>query len=205
MKRILLTLISLSLFINACSKAPEDEILQEEREPQKEEQPKYFQGTKYPVRVNFIEGISMKAEESSSGSIIVRADAAPHFPQLDLEGGLYTPLLTFTIYGDNREWFKKRIFGFPIEPHIKEAQLNNIPVLAYSYTSSKQTDYYIFLIPGIYAGISFSGCKTGEPVCDWENDLRQKMVHRITWLKPIDTNSQEFKDWKAHILSLIKK
>ena len=41
--------------------------------------------------------------------------------------------------------------------------------------------------------------------CDRLETLTRQTLNRITWEEPIDQNSQEFKDWKAHILSLIEE
>ncbi|MEK6543975.1 MAG: hypothetical protein AABZ44_06025, partial [Elusimicrobiota bacterium] len=36
-------------------------------------------------------------------------------------------------------------------------------------------------------------------------ELSLKTLNSIRWNQPIDTSSQEFKDWKAHILNLIEE
>lgn len=87
-----------------------------------------------------------------------------------------------------------------------ESWVGNIP----SLKSLSEDGYHILLIPGTYAATSFSETCGNKKFlsllinfgkCRFE----RKILKRVTWQKPIDANSKEFKEWKARILSLIEE
>lgn len=117
--------------------------------------------------------------------------------------------LYINFYDDTKgleEEYRKHLFLYE---RVEEVMINNIPMLRLTdtYNSEKSPNQYVPLIPGEYMSMIFY--LTIEPPDSLfqqrANRLNEEITRSFTWKKPIDTSSQEFKDWKAHILSLLKE
>ncbi len=70
-------------------------------------------------------------------------------------------------------------------------------------------DEYILLTPGEIHKIKVDKCYFEEReisgFCDRWHKISKEVENGFRWQKPVSPNSQEFKDWKARILSLIEE
>ncbi|MBI4064677.1 MAG: hypothetical protein HY401_10325 [Elusimicrobia bacterium] len=162
----------------------------------KSTEPRFYQSDIYPLRVDFVKGATIKPRWSpASAALDIQGDLGELCPEEPHNApGMFDPLLNIMFYSSEEEFKKYFIDRFgPIETK-KDVSVGNIPALRFD-----SEGFNILLIPGTYAvTFGFGGCDRFEQV-------RRETLKRVQWLKPIDTNSQEFKAWKAHILSLINK
>ena len=119
----------------------------------------------------------------------------------------------------NIEFCPERIFKearavFTDDEKIEEITINSIPTLwAKNKAEPEDITYLIPLIPGHYVFIQEGNGRLYDSELNKKypeinariTELSHKTLNSIHWNQPIDTNSQEFKDWKAHILSLIEE
>ena len=110
------------------------------------------------------------------------------------------------------ELFKEGRVGAFARGESKEIVINSIPMLSVrdeEYPDLEYRNYYLALIPGHYIFIeALTGKYFDEDFPEISSraaELAQKTLKSIRWNQPIDTDSQEFKAWKAHILSLIEE
>lgn len=203
--RLCFTLLSFLLVFSSCSRKPDV--------PKK--QTGSFHSSKYPLRIDFIPGTDMQAKENfvsfADDVIDVSVNLDEEFPPApDQEGGFYDLLFDINfstaLGNDAFVYVQKHILENP-----PDVQLGNIPAVQF-LESGGSGGFYMLLIPGRYYWLSTSG--VGRPLKNLSSlepkerrlvELTRDMLQRLSWEKPIDQNSQEFKDWKAHILSLIKE
>lgn len=106
--------------------------------------------------------------------------------------------------------------SYRLERAPEEIAINNVLMLHLSYDVEKawQWHAYIPLVPGTYVIATLSW--SNNPPDAWAEEppnpeyqkkinLLNQVVQTFEWHEPIDQSSQEFKDWKAHIFSLIEK
>lgn len=91
---------------------------------------------------------------------------------------------------------------------IEEATLNSIPVLRFVYSDTNYVELYVPLIPDYYLTINdgIPDSDEGHPTSYRRiKALTERVLKSIRWERPINANTHEFKEWKAHILWLIEK
>ncbi|MBI4064095.1 MAG: hypothetical protein HY401_07330 [Elusimicrobia bacterium] len=205
MKKQLILLIILPL-ITSCSKTSSTETLQNQKT-------KFFKSDKYPLIIKLIEGIDMQVDMHTISNVPrgldlfeldflkIEVNLDNEFPPSG-ESGLYSTLwiAQMGFKKNDFETFLNRQAKFDVRKD--DVYAGNLPAIQISKDGEGS---YLLLIPGLYAHLGFLGCKKGDPECERLNDLRRQTLDNVQWLKPIDTNSQEFKAWKAHILSLIEE
>ena len=181
----------------------------------KEEKAAFFKDDKVPFRIEFVEGAKMKVEEDYDGNgFDLDVDLSNEFSN-DLDPGIGKFVLRLDFFDgpEGKQDFITSLLPCKLCPDAPpDAIIGNIPAIQYGKVA------YVLLTPKVYATAVFVALgerrraleRDGrlflpEAFYDRLESITKEMMKRIYWEKPIDQNSQEFKDWKAHILSLIEE
>lgn len=198
MKQFCALFLIVIFFVAGCSKTSQNNIEQKS-------ELKFFHSDQYPMRIDFIEGVKMRVEvnEFKGQHWTVSTDLSGEFPEEEFEPGFghHLFVIEFSSYA--------RFLSQDMLSKPQEVMLSNIPALLYRESPSGDVGY-VLLTPGIYADIGTLGLSGYDDGKHQAYDNRRKqltlqMLERIYWEEPVDTNSQEFKDWKKHILTLIEE
>lgn len=223
MKTIYLLTVSFFLLTASCSKKQEQKNNQTKTPPT---QWKSFKDTTYPIALEY-PVIPTKEDNYESGKASTHtyfsnekyeiyagvnlSEEFPDYPGADEPFSAHPlidkPLLIITFFNDVNESLLWR-FSYPKNTKIEEVVLNSIPMLRLVDPKTKYVKLHIPLIPGYYI-IMDDGFDTAEEehIASYGRikELIEKILKSIRWERPIDTSTQEFKEWKARILWLIEK
>ncbi len=105
----------------------------------------------------------------------------------------YTSLYDVSVYQDLPS-FKQHVHSYATRD-FEGVIINDLPAIAVK-DKSGSIEEYVFLLPNNYVTVWFTfGAKP--------SDALDRLKH-FHWTQPIDTNSSEFKAWKAHIWEILK-
>ncbi|MEK6544033.1 MAG: hypothetical protein AABZ44_06320 [Elusimicrobiota bacterium] len=175
---------------------------------------RYFKTSKYPgLRIDFVEGKDVnnivKFDESLTvDTVDVLVDFSNEFSNIDVEPGTTGANIEIEFFKNDEtgtalegfKWFINEYEFFD----FRETMIGNIP----AFQKIGSEGFHILLIPNYYASAFFMrGCgeEHAPGYCKRYGEIEQELLRNITWEKSINTDSQEFKVWKIHILNLIQE
>ncbi|MBI4669284.1 MAG: hypothetical protein HY747_08880, partial [Elusimicrobia bacterium] len=163
------------------------------------------------LRIDFLKEVPMLIEGEGTEfmdyfALYLRANLAHEFDQ----GG--TEYLLAFEFCDDSDAFKNRLRDEKWIPgNFRETNIGNIPAVKLGI-DQYQEEIYLLPIPKKYILLFTGGLNYKARNPNASNayarrvyNLTLEMLKRISWEQPIDQNSQEFKDWKAHLLALIEE
>lgn len=168
-----------------------------------------YQDQKYPIAIKHLTK-KMKTDpffdnEKKKYWIDVEIDIGNEFPHREVA---YADLYDVIVENqENFDGYGKAIY----EINYEETDLNGTPAIA-SKDEKGRIRTYILLVPKIYAYVWLSGVDTRQwnpkDIAQTESDrveqLTYEMIQHFKWEQKIDTSSEEFKAWKAHIWEILK-
>ncbi len=194
----------LGLALNTCAKKQETKGNQAKIQ-QDNKGRAIFKDPNYPITIEYNSDpnkmkidLNLFKEENDSVKLFhvppgyrlsVETDFSEANPDIDVLDGAYE-IFIFKYEKDFRKHHKLR------EAITQEASLNGIPAIFIRNPESNYEEYCL-LVPGVYNRVTLSGLKNSEKI------TREALKH-FHWTQPIDTNSQKFKAWKAHIWDILK-
>ncbi len=124
-----------------------------------------------------------------------RIDVDADFSEVDKNFETLEGAYTFIVYKYLKH-FQDYVLFDSKQPVKRETDLNGTPAILVA-DPAKYYETYILLTPGVYNRVTLEGLGQSEQIA------REALKH-FHWTQPIDTNSAEFKAWKAHIWEILK-
>ncbi len=187
--RSLLLVIGLVTVLASCAKKqdqrPESKIEQNGKQA-------IYQDAHYPITIDHDRDPSKIRIANGFTEYGYRIDVEVDFrevvPDLEVLSGAYE-IITYDHERDFRKHHKLR------EPITRETELNGTPAI-FIRNPANNYEEYCLLIPGVYNRVTLDGI-------DMSEKLTREALKHFHWTEPIDTNSKEFKTWKAHIWEIL--
>ena len=211
----LLPLILLSALLACSGKREGSKNIQEAPSSTQQQGLVFYQSDKFPIRIDYLPGLEMKMRTPNDLMVIVNLFNEFKDEFLDIldadESMAWDDVFTIDFFpteNDFKDYLSDYISNndLPVEQDV--TMYGNMPVVHFK---NAPTGAFL-LTPGHYGLLIIQGSNLRRH-CDecskeHENrlaDITRKTLKNIIWQKSIDTDSQEFKGWKAHILSLIEE
>ncbi|MEK6543068.1 MAG: hypothetical protein AABZ44_01355 [Elusimicrobiota bacterium] len=228
LNKIFRVLVSSSLFL-ACSKPQPQPGTQSK---QKNDRPSFYQSNLYPIRVDYVPGLEMsigkgRGNRKSQGygpydydeveaSVNLFEEFKDEFlNDLDFSKDMAWDdvfnIIIFPTKNDFIGYLNDDMKDHPYSADGKGVIFGNI--LALPIQGGPIGTHYVLVLPGYYVMLSIKGLDLEESCgkecskahIDRLINITHQALDGIRWQKPIDQDSKEFLDWKAHTLSLIEE